>query len=86
MLTFPLEYTFYVVGKTLGDDALQEQFVQQVKDLVQAATANTEMVVDMKPRGTKFTKVTIQVEVVSSDIIASIYDELGKLELSVMRF
>jgi putative lipoic acid-binding regulatory protein len=88
MLTFPLDYTFHVVGRTDGDDDIQERFVQQVKEIVRVQTTSTneEMTCQITPRGTKFTKVTIIVTVVSSDVISSIYDQLGKLELSVMQF
>ena len=85
---YPLDYTFHVVGRTDGDDDIQDRFVQQVKEIVRVQTTSTneEMTCQITPRGTKFTKVTVQVQVVSSDIIVSIYKQLAKLELSVMQF
>jgi len=87
MLKFPLEYTFHVVGKTAGDAEMQERFVQQVKDVV-STTIDTreELVYRITPRGSKFTKVTIQVQVDNAKIVTSIYDKLEQLELSVMQF
>jgi len=95
MLNFPLEYTFHVVGKTGGDRDAQEEFVGQVKEIAKTTTASSsapggddgdEVICRITPRGSKFTKVTIQVQVDSADVIASIYDQLEALELSVMQF
>jgi len=90
MVKFPLEYTFHVVGKTVGDAETQERFVQEVKDAVAAATIDTgeekDTIYRITPRGSKFTKVTIQVQVHNAAMVASIYDKLEQLELSVMQF
>jgi len=88
MLTFPVDYTFNVVARTSGDEETQEQFVAQVKSIIGKATATNadDAVCRITPRGKNFTKVIVQVQVESADVIASIYYELGELELSVMQF
>ena len=86
MLRFPLEFTFHVVGRTGGDSNLQNEFVEQVKTIAKTTTSADEVVCKITPRGSKFTKVTLQVQVESADAINSIYDQLGELELSVMHF
>lgn len=86
MLRFPLEYTFHVVGKTGGDSDAQEEFVEQVRNIAITTTSTEEVVCTTTPRGSKFTKVTIQVHVDNADVIASIYAQLEDLELSVMQF
>lgn len=86
MLRFPLEFSFHVVGKTGGDSNVQEEFVEQVKTIAKTTTSSDEVVCKITPRGSKFTKVTLQVQVESADAINSIYDQLGELELSVMHF
>lgn len=85
-LTFPVDYSFHVIGRTAGNENLQKHFVQQVKEIIVQTSANEEITCEITPRGSKFTKVTVQVQVVSSDVISSIYDQLGALELSVMQF
>ena len=86
ILNFPAEFTFYVVGRTEGDASVEEQFVQQVKGIVVQTTTNEDITCQITPRGTKFTKVAIEVRVDSTDVIASIYDQLKALDLSVMQF
>lgn len=92
MVKFPLEYTFHVVGKTAGDADAQERFVQQVKDVISTTTIDSSSnekegaLYQITPRGIKFTKVTIQVQVESAKMVAAIYDKLEQLELSVMQF
>ena len=86
MLTFPLEYTFHVVGKTDGDGDVRDEFVEQVKRIPKTTTGVDPVTCEITPRGSKFTKVTIQVQVESADAINSIYDQLRGLELSVMQF
>ena len=88
MLTFPLEYRFHVVGRTGGDQSSQDEFVGQVKGIMTTTTGlkDDEVVCRITPRGTKYTKVTIQLQVESADVITSIYEQLEALELSVMQF
>jgi putative lipoic acid-binding regulatory protein len=94
LLKFPVRYTFHVVGKTSGDAVIKELFVKQIKDIF-IQSSFTPMFMDKEDddvryeiteRGTKFTKVTIQKEVINAEEITYIYDELSKLELSVMQF
>jgi len=67
--------------------------VEVVPDDV-TTTTTTTMDVEMKdtvvcvvkPRGKKFTKITVEVMVESAAMINSVYEELGLLERTVMRF
>jgi putative lipoic acid-binding regulatory protein len=87
LLTFPVSYTFHVVGKTSGDETLQSTFVQQVKDVVKNTNTNDDdPTYHITPRGAKYTKVSIEKQVLNSEEIALIYTQLSNLELSVMQF
>ena len=86
ILKFPVDYTFHVVGKTEGDDDVTNSFVEDVKAVVQEMITVNDDEVTVTPRGSKFTKVSVQAQVESSDMISTIYAKLGDLELSVMRF
>ena len=85
MLKFPIRYTFNIVGKTSGDSSIQEDYIEEVKKCV-IETAGDDLVCQITPRGKNFTKVQCEVEVQSSTMINTIYDELDKLERTVMRF
>lgn len=87
MLTFPVQYSFNVVGKTRGDDALRDTFVQQVKEaLMSVAGDEVEFEVTVTKRGNNFTKVTLRAEMQSAAMIASTYESLKALELTAMAF
>ena len=88
MLNFPTEYTFTVVGKTNADaeDSCDnyEKKVRVVMESILGEVTNMEMRVT--PRGKKYTKVSVKVSVDSASIIATIYEELGALKSTVMKF
>lgn len=91
MLTFPSRYTFTVVGKTIlgGEEdkgSTQKGYVDQVLKIVHGNTGDEEVVCDVIPRGTKFVKVQCEASVQSVTMINTIYEELDKLERTVMRF
>ena len=94
LLKFPVSYTFHVVGKTSGDDAIKALFVEQVKStMIQSSSTpilmdhdDEDIRYEITERGTKYTKVSIQKEVVNAEEITHIYDQLSKLELCVMQF
>jgi putative lipoic acid-binding regulatory protein len=86
MINFPARYTFHVVGKTCGDDGLQQAYIENVQRIVQGTTGDEDITCESVPRGTKFTKVQCEASVQSATMINNIYDELDKLELTVMRF
>ena len=87
LLKFPVKYSFNVVGKTRGDEQLQDEFVQQVKAIVAQETGGEDgLVVQVTPRGKSFTKVIVEAEVDSAPIIQTVYQQLGALEMSVMQF
>jgi putative lipoic acid-binding regulatory protein len=94
LLKFPVTYTFHVVGKTSGDMTIQELFVEQVKNtIVQSSSTpifmdnhDDDVLYEITARGSKYTKVSIRKEVINAEEITFIYDQLSKLELSVMQF
>ena len=94
LLKFPVTYTFHVVGKTSGDVAIQSLFVEQVKNtIVQSSStplfmdnSDDDVLYEITARGTKYTKVSIRKEVINAEEITFIYDQLSKLDLSVMQF
>ena len=86
MLKFPVRYTFNIVGKTSGDEAVKDEYLEQVYKVVLGIAGDDEMRCQITPRGKSFTKVQCEVEVQSVTMINSIYDELDKLERTVMRF
>lgn len=85
MLKFPIRYSFNVVGKTETADE-KEDFVQQVQQLVTALSGDEDIVSHVTPRGSKFTKITVEAQVDSAAIITSIYKELEHVERIVMQF
>lgn len=84
MLTFPVWYSFHVVGKTFPDR--ESEFVEQVKAVVGDVAGKDDLRLSVTPRGSKFTKVTIEAEVHSAQMITAIYSGLEGLEMSVMQF
>ena len=86
MLKFPIRYTFNIVGKTSGDDETREKYLEEVYKVVLRISGDDEMRCQITPRGKNFTKVQCEVEVQSASMINSIYDDLDKLDLTVMRF
>ncbi|KAK1747352.1 hypothetical protein QTG54_001315 [Skeletonema marinoi] len=87
LLQFPTEYTFTVVGKKAETEDPCDNYERKVRAVVESAlgeAANIEMRVT--PRGKRFTKVSLKVTVESAAIIAAIYEELGALDATVMKF
>jgi putative lipoic acid-binding regulatory protein len=81
MLSFPTRYTFHVVGR--GDAAA---FTESVRDAVQSVTGDDQVVMQVTPRGAKFTKIAIEASVYNSNMITNVYEQLGALGQTVMRF
>jgi putative lipoic acid-binding regulatory protein len=92
LMKFPVVYTFHVVGKTNGDAATQSSFVQQVQRTIQESCGDDDddddepVRYDVTQRGTKYTKVSIQKQVMNAQEITFIYDQLSQLDRSVMQF
>lgn len=95
LLQFPVEHTFHVVGKTSTTASaqaaplpLKDQFVAAVQAIVQNETRELpdRITTQVTPRGTKFTKVSISVQVQSAEMITAIYNQFQALESSVMQF
>lgn len=86
MLTFPTSYRFNAVGKTNGDAAIEERFVERMVHLVSDTCGEDGLTFDVTPRGSKFTKVSVQATVESATMISAVYDELKNEETCVMQF
>ena len=87
MLQFPTEFSFSAVGRTSGDDLLVEKYAQQVKEIVTALAGEEDnFQCRVTPRGKSFTRVSIKVRVDSAAVINSIYEELDKMEMTVMKY
>lgn len=86
ILTFPLRYTFNIVGRTGGDDVQTKQYIDDVRNVVFEMTGDDEIVSKVTPRGKNFTKVQCEANVQSVAMLNMIYDNLDKLEMTVMRF
>lgn len=92
LLQFPTEYTFSVVGKTINNDEdveidAGEGYANQVKQVFTSVVGeNAKMEMRVVPRGKKFTRVSVKVMVESSSVISSIYEELGAIEATVMKY
>ena len=63
-----------------------DDYVSAVKQVVFDVTGDDELVCEIKPRGTAFLKVTCEANVQSVTMINTIYDDLDKLDATVMRF
>jgi putative lipoic acid-binding regulatory protein len=85
LLNFPVRYTFNIVGRTSGDSTVQDDYVESVKKIVMA-TSGDDITCQIIPRGKNFTKVQCEVEVQNAAMVNTIYEELEKLERTVMRF
>lgn len=86
-MEFPVRYSFNCVGKTSGDEKLQTTYIERVKEVVLATSGDEEGIVcKVTPRGKKFTKVQCEVSVESVSMINMIYDDLEKIDMTVMRF
>ena len=95
LLNFPTEYTFSVVGKTPTTSAATtnnndnggEDYANSVKfALTSILGSDVKIELRVVPRGTKFTRVSAKVTVDSANIISSIYEELGALDGTVMKY
>ena len=85
MLTFPVRYTFNIVGKTMGDEEKKEEYITAVKEAV-IATAGEDIACKITPRGKNFVKVQCEAEVLNAGMINTIYEDIEKLDQTVMRF
>ena len=87
MLTFPTEYTFSVVGKNAESEDPCDNYSRKVRAVVESVLGeSTNMEMRVKPRGKRFTKVSIKVTVDSAAAISTIYEELDALKATVMKF
>jgi len=88
MMNFPAPYTFTVICRA-REEAIVSQYVTDVNAVISKATSSgsaTSRAVEIIPRGAKYTRVSITAVVENASIIASIFEELASLELTVMRY
>ncbi len=92
LCNFPTYHTFTVVAKTVtannvsGIDSVNDIYVKEVTTLVESLSGYEVMDVDVKERGSKFIRVSFGVTVESVAILTSIYEGLGTLERTIMRY
>jgi putative lipoic acid-binding regulatory protein len=86
MLNFPTKFTFTAVGRTNGEENIKESYINKVKDTVKSLSGDDETRCTVTPRGSKFTRVSIEVEVESAAVIASIFRAIDEIDMTVMKF
>jgi hypothetical protein len=94
LCSFPTYHNFTVVAKTItvnnesgdNEDQHNDIYVQEIKTLVESLSGYKVIDVDVKPRGSKFIRVSFGVTVESVSILSSIYEGLGALERTIMRY
>jgi putative lipoic acid-binding regulatory protein len=88
MIQFPTDYCFNVLGKTQGDDSMKQKYIQDVTSIVEKVSGYGSEHFDIRviDRGIRFTKISITVKVDSTSVINSIYDELGRIDMTVMKY
>jgi len=98
LLTFPTQHVFDVVGKVSSsdddkdgdndndDDGTNNDYAEKVKKIVFETTGDENIECDIIPRGKKYTKVRCKAMVESTTMINTIYDELGQMESTIMKF
>ncbi len=90
LLTFPTQHVFDVVGKVStdggDDDDDGKVYADKVKSIVFDTTGDEDIKCEIIPRGKKFVKVRCEAKVESTTMINNIYDELGEMESTVMKF
>ena len=85
MLQFPTTYTFSAVGRT--ESIAGDVYANEVKSALSSVLgSDAKMELRVIPRGKKFTRVSAKVTVDSASVISSIYEELGAIEATVMKF
>ena len=102
MLTFPTQYVFHVVGRKIqlstndddeddnnnnnNDDDDDDDYASSVRKIIYETTGDDNIVCEIIPRGKKFIKVQCEAKVESATMINTIYDALGQMESTVMKF
>ena len=86
LITFPTQHVFDVVGRLSTNDSDSEDYAAAVKSIVFGTTGDEEIACEIIPRGKKFVKVRCEATVESTTMINTIYQELGAMESTVMKF
>jgi len=86
LVDFPTRHVFEAVGKA-ADDADRKVYADRVRTVVFESTGDDDgLELEVVPRGSKFVKVRCSATVQSTAMINAIYEELGKIESTVMKF
>jgi putative lipoic acid-binding regulatory protein len=80
MMVFPVRYKFDIVGKTLGDESIRHDYVEQIKTVVFATARDYAMQCQSLPTKGDFTKIELECEVQSAAMINTIYNDLESME------
>jgi putative lipoic acid-binding regulatory protein len=86
LLQFPTSFIFNVVGKTNGNKESADEYIKKIRHIVQSNSGDENIMISEKPRGKNFTKIEVKVTVQSSSMITRIFNELGNVDETVMRF
>jgi len=91
LITFPIQHVFDVVGRVssaddTNDDDNNKDYADKVKTIVFDTTGDADIECEIIPRGKKFVKVQCKAMVESTTMINTIYEELGQMESTVMKF
>eukprot|EP00548_Thalassiothrix_antarctica_P012421 CAMPEP_0194157196 /NCGR_PEP_ID=MMETSP0152-20130528/71044_1 /TAXON_ID=1049557 /ORGANISM="Thalassiothrix antarctica, Strain L6-D1" /LENGTH=203 /DNA_ID=CAMNT_0038865407 /DNA_START=1 /DNA_END=612 /DNA_ORIENTATION=+ len=86
MMKFPTSFTLNVVGRTKGDEESKDEYINQVQDTVKSISGDDDSEFQVSPRGKSFTRISMKVRVESAAVINSIYEELDKMETTVMKY
>ena len=85
LITFPTQHVFDVVGKIQGEND-SDCYADEVRSIVFETTGDENIQCEIIPRGKKFVKVRCEATVESTTMINTIYEELGAMESTVMKF
>ena len=85
LITFPTQHVFDVVGKIQGEND-SDSYADEVRSIVFETTGDENIQCEIIPRGKKFVKVRCEATVESTTMINTIYEELGAMESTVMKF
>jgi putative lipoic acid-binding regulatory protein len=97
MLSFPTQYVFHVVGRknqpsTNDDDDDDnnnnddDDYASSVRKIIYETTGDDNIECEIIPRGKRFIKVQCEAKVESATMINTIYNALGQMESTVMKF
>ena len=85
LLNYPTNFTFTVVARTTTSAAVVD-YVEATKSIISSISGDSIVDCVVTPRGERFTRLSITVMVESTGMIKAIYDALGMMEATVMKY